>query len=230
MLGSSSTLPPAQPSPLPRTSPCRQRALSRARTPSTHKDPFGRLRTAASLSVRVDPTSSALHPRLSLRATRFVSRCGFHRHRLPRQTLLLGFCSTARPADTSRGSQVPSLSCEVIGRRTSEDARRSRALVRGAALLRTAEPRPKVFPDTLRRSRALHRGGEHHDFESRKPRPRFSMCPAKGPPRLQVECLPPPAPGHGPPFEGLSPCFAPVRRPSRRLRLGRSVMPLLPLR
>lgn len=203
MLGSSSTLPPAQPSPLPRTSPCRQRALSRARTPSTHKDPFGRLRTAASLSVRVDPTSSALHPRLSLRATRFVSRCGFHRHRLPRQTLLLGFCSTARPADTSRGSQVPSLSCEVIGRRTSEDARRSRALVRGAALLRTAEPRPKVFPDTLRRSRALHRGGEHHDFESRKPRPRFSMRPAKGPPRLQVECLPPPAPGHGPPFEGF---------------------------
>lgn len=187
--------------------------LSRARTPSTLKDPLGRIRTAAApfraatasylFETARDPTSSALHPRLSLRATRFVSRCGFHRHRLPRQTLLQGFCSSARPADTSRGSQVPSLSCEVIGRHASEDARRSRALVRGAALLRAAEPRPKVFPDTLRRSRALKRGGEHHALESRKPRPRFSARPAKGAPRLQVECLPPPAPGHGPPFESF---------------------------
>jgi hypothetical protein len=150
VLGSSSTLPPAPPSPLPLTSPCRQRALVPGWDAFHHKDPFGRLRTAAApfraatasylFETARDPTSSALHPRLSLRATRFVSRCGFHRHRLPRQTLLFGFCSSARPADTSRGSQVPSL--PLRGDRATH--------IRGCAPVESPRPRSRA----VARSRA----------------------------------------------------------------------------
>jgi hypothetical protein len=186
--------------------------LSRAGTPSTTKTLSGDSAPPPPLSGQPPPLISSRRLAIRLPALFALgSRSGLHGSCPDVAFTDTGFpvrrCSLVSAAQHDPRThpavlRSPHSLYEVIGRRTSEDARRSRALVRGAALLRAAEPRPKVFPDTLRRSRALRRGGEHHAFESRKPRPRFSARPAKGAPRLQVECLPPSAPGHGPPFEG----------------------------
>lgn len=68
--------PPALPSPLPTASPCRQRDLSRARAPSTQKDPFGRLSTSASLSLRPRSGSQRSSPSALAPGYTVPTRCG----------------------------------------------------------------------------------------------------------------------------------------------------------
>jgi hypothetical protein len=131
--------------------------FSRARTSSTQQNPSGRLRTVAFLMVSHDPAAGALHPRLSLRAIRFRPAWLFAATGFPVRRRLQVSAAQHDPRTRPAVFRSPhaSLSRLVHGRRTSEEIRQSRALARGAALLRAAEPLPKVIPGTSRRPSVL---------------------------------------------------------------------------
>jgi hypothetical protein len=136
----------------------------KARAPSTQQDPFGRLRTATApfraatasylFEAARDPTASALHPRLSLRARRFGPGVTFAATGFPVRRRLQVSAAQHDPRTRPAVFRSPHSLYEVSWRHASEDTCRfesprpwCRAVAHGIA---TSESHPGHRSSPLR--------------------------------------------------------------------------------